>query len=237
MKKSKKIAKIIKVIILISLLSFNIKKIIKSNNDTLKTEKIKNQIEITSDDEGKIDIKKIKEINNDVIGWINIKNTKIDYPFVNGKDNKYYLNHDLNKKKNSAGWIFLDKRNNASLNNKNNIIYGHSMLNGTMFGTLKNLLKISWFNNKNNHQIKIILEKKEMNYQIFSVYVTNKENYYLLTNFNDDKEYKHFINILKKRSKYNFNISTKNTSNILTLSTCYKNNKRLVVHAKLIKES
>ena len=42
------------------------------------------------------------------------------------------------------GWIYLDYRNNIEELNDNNIIYGHSMLNGTMFGTLKKVLSSSW---------------------------------------------------------------------------------------------
>ena len=38
------------------------------------------------------------------------------------------------------------------------------------------------------------------------------------------------------RSKYNFKTFVSEDDFILTLSTCYKTNERLVVHAKLIKK-
>ena len=44
-----------------------------------------------------------------------------------------------------------------------------------------------------------------------------------------------FINKLISRSQYDINTSVNTSDNILTLSTCYNNSDKLVVHAKLIK--
>ena len=70
----------------------------------------------------------LKNINTDIKGWIQVNGTSIDYPFVQTNDNKYYLNHSLDKSKNSAGWVFLDYRNNLSLQEKNTIIYYQRIL-------------------------------------------------------------------------------------------------------------
>ena len=45
-----------------------------------------------------------------------------------------------------------------------------------------------------------------------------------------------FVNMLKNRSYANLNTEVKPEDKILTLSTCLDNNKRLVVHAVLIKD-
>ena len=68
-----------------------------------------------------INFNELKNINNDVKGWIKVNGTNINYPFVQSKNNKYYLTHSFDKSYNSAGWLFLDYRNN----NKNTIIYAH----------------------------------------------------------------------------------------------------------------
>ena len=62
-----------------------------------------------------VDITELKEKNSDTVGWINVNNTNINYPFVQTKDNSYYLNHSFDKKYNEAGWVFLDYRNNNDL--------------------------------------------------------------------------------------------------------------------------
>ena len=231
--KLKRIIKLIGVIAIILLLSFNVKKIIKWKKDSSETNNIleKEKQKIINKENNK---EFNKEFNKDIVGWLKVNNTNIDYPFVKYIDNKYYLTHNLNKEKSTAGWIFLDYRNNINLKNKNSIIYGHARKDKTMFGTLKYALKKEWYKNKENQIINIIIKNKKYKYKIFSIYTIKKENYYLQTEFKEDKEYKNFLNILKRRSIYNFKVDIKKINYILTLSTCYKDDKRVVVHAKLI---
>ena len=184
-----------------------------------------------------VDITELKEKNSDTVGWINVNNTNINYPFVQTKDNSYYLNHSFDKKYNEAGWVFLDYRNSKDLNNKNTILYAHSRLDKTMFGSLSKVLKSSWYNNKDNHIIRLSTDTKNTLWQIFSVYKIPEESYYITTNFNTNEEYSKFLNTIKQRSIHNFNTNLDTNDKILTLSTCYSDTERTVVHAKLIKRS
>ena len=184
-----------------------------------------------------VDINKLKEKNSDTVGWINVNNTNINYPYVQGKDNNYYLDHSFNKKYNEAGWVFLDYRNDKNLSNKNNILYAHSRLDKTMFGSLSKTLKSNWYNNKDNHIIRLSAETENTMWQIFSVYKIPEETYYITTNFNSDNDYQKFLNTIKERSIHNFSTNLTTDDRILTLSTCYSDTERTVVHAKLIKRS
>lgn len=184
-----------------------------------------------------VDINALKSKNNDTIGWINVNNTNINYPYVQGKDNGYYLTHSYDKSYNEAGWVFLDYRNSSTLSDKNNILYAHSRLDKTMFGSLSKTLKSNWYNNKDNHIIRLSTESENTMWQIFSVYKIPEESYYITTNFNTDSEYETFLNTIKERSIHNFNTTLTVEDKILTLSTCYSDTERTVVHAKLIKRS
>lgn len=184
-----------------------------------------------------VDINSLKSKNSDTVGWINVNNTNINYPYVKTNDNKYYLNHSFDKSYNDAGWVFMDYRNNSNLDNKNTIIYAHSRLDKTMFGSLSKVLKSEWHANKDNHIIRLSTESENTLWQIFSVYKIEEESYYITTNFSSDEVYIKFLNTLKGRSIYNFNASMNSDDKILTLSTCYDDNIRTVVHAKLIKRS
>ena len=177
----------------------------------------------------------LKKINSDVVGWIKVNGTNINYPFVQSKDNKYYLTHSFDKSYNNAGWVFLDYRNN-NINNRNTIIYAHGRTDKTMFGTLRKVLNNGWINNTNNYVIKISTEKENSLWQIFSIYHIPTTNDYLQTEFKDEREYQRFLNILKNRSNHNFNTSITSNDTILTLSTCYNDSEKMVVHAKLIKK-
>lgn len=177
----------------------------------------------------------LKKINSDVVGWIKVNGTNINYPFVQSKDNKYYLTHSFSKSYNNAGWVFLDYRNN-NINNRNTIIYAHGRTDKTMFGTLSKVLNNGWINNTNNYVIKISTEKENSLWQIFSIYHIPTTNDYLQTEFKDKREYQRFLNILKNRSNHNFNTSITSNDTILTLSTCYNDSEKMVVHAKIIKK-
>ena len=182
-----------------------------------------------------VDFNGLKRTNPDVVGWLKVNGTNINYPFVQSSDNDYYLTHSFNKSYNGGGWVFLDYRNNGT-NNKNTIIYAHGRSDKTMFGTLKNVLNNGWLNNTNNYVIKISTETENSLWQIFSVYRIPTTSDYLQTNFNDETEYQNFLDIIKDRRSHNFDTNVVSTDNILTLSTCYNNSDKMVVHAKLIKK-
>ena len=179
----------------------------------------------------------LKKINPDIVGYIEVNNTNISYPIVKSNDNKYYLNHSFTKNLSKRGAIFLDYRNDLDDLSRNNIIYGHGLVDRTMFGSLNNLLDEEWFNNKDNHYIRIITDNRIMIFKIFSVYTIDKESYYIKTYFSNNKYFKEFLETIVKRSIHKFNINVSPIDRILTLSTC-KNDfgKRIVVHAKLLKE-
>ena len=182
-----------------------------------------------------VNFSELKNINNDVRGWIKLNGTNINYPFVQFSNNKYYLTHSFDKSYNSAGWLFLDYRNNST-DNRNTIIYAHGRNDKTMFGSLRTILTKNWLSNANNYVIKISTEKENSLWQIFSTYHLPTTSDYLQTNFNNDNEFQDFINMIISRSSYNFNTSVSVNDNILTLSTCYNNSDKMVVHAKLIKK-
>lgn len=184
-----------------------------------------------------VDINSLKEKNSDTVGFINVNNTNINYPFVHYKDNSFYLDHSYDKSYNEAGWVFMDYRNSANLDNKNTILYAHSRLDKTMFGSLSKTLKSSWFTNRDNHIIRLSMENENTMWQIFSVYKIVEESYYITTDFTSDDEYSKFLTTIKSRSIYDFNTNLSTSDKILTLSTCYSDTERTVVHAKLIKRS
>ena len=242
MKKKSKILITLIQIVLIAVIIFSGIKIIewiksnKKNKDIMSEIKenvvINNEMD-SNNEEYKIDFAKLKQKNSDAIAWIKVNGTDIDFPVVKGTDNSYYLTHNFDKEKNKAGWIFADYRNKFDGTDKNIIIYGHNMKNGSMFASLKDVIKEEWYNNENNKYIALITENENCKYQVFSVYQTETEEYYLQTNISNFKE---FVEEIKGRSKKDFNVDIKETDSILTLSTCADNTKyRVVLHAVKIK--
>ena len=183
-----------------------------------------------------VNFNELKQINSNTKGWIQVNGTNINYPFVQANDNKYYLTHSFDKSYNSAGWVFLDYRNNINELSKNTIIYAHGRTDKTMFGSLKNILKSSWLNDTNNFVVKLSTETENTLWQVFSVYHIPTTSDYIQVNFSSNKEFSNWTTMLINRSSYNFNTSVNENDNVLTLSTCYNDNEKVVLHAKLIKK-
>lgn len=177
----------------------------------------------------------LKKINSDTVGWIKVNDTKINYPFVHTSNNEYYLKHTFDKTSNKKGWVFLDFRNDIENLSSNNILYAHGLVNNQMFGSLRKTIKPFWYNNKSNHIITIATPSGTKHFKIFSSYTIFPESYYITTSFKSDDEFKAFINTIKERSVYDYNVDVNTSDKILTLSSCYDNEKRMVLHAKLIK--
>ena len=174
--------------------------------------------------------------NNETVGWIQVNGTNINYPIVQHEDNNFYLEHDFYKRKTNIGWIFADYRNDMENLNNNTIIYGHNLVNRTMFGSIPYMLNKKWFNQKNNQYIKLSTKTSNSIWQIFSVYKITPTTDYLQSVFNSIDNYQNFLNTLKNRSIKNFNVDLNYTDKIITLSTCDDTGtKRVAVHAKLIK--
>lgn len=172
--------------------------------------------------------------NSETVAWINVNGTNINYPIVKHTDNSYYLEHDFYQKNSSTGWIFVDYRNDFENLSNNTIIYGHNLINRTMFGSLPKLLNKNWFNTENNKYIKISTLKYNSIWQIFSVYKIEPVVDYLKTKFNNNENYQEFLDIITNRSTYNFNTPVNYNDKIITLSTCDDTGKkRVVIHAKL----
>ena len=207
-------------------------------NNTIK-EEINELVEIDEKnslkDKYNVDFKSLKEINSDVVAWIKVNGTNIDYVVVKGNDNSYYLNHNFNKEYNVAGWIFSDYHNKFDETDKNIVIFGDNTKDGSMFGTLKNVLDKSWQENKDNLEITLVTEKGQYKYQVFSTYSIIAEDYYINTLFNSDGEYSRFVNEISSRSNYDYNVEVNSNDKVLTLSSCIGDGKkRVVLHAKLI---
>ena len=185
-----------------------------------------------------VNFKDLLQKNNETVAWIKVNNTNVNYSVVQHNDNEYYLKHDFNKQNNSNGWVYGDYRADFEYFGTNTILYAHNMTNRTMFGSLAWCLKESWYKNEDNHYIKLSTPYSNTIWKIFSIYTIKPEVYYLKTYFNTNEEHLEFLNKIKNRSIYNFNLKEELTTDnkILTLSTCSDDGKkRIVIHAVMIK--
>lgn len=183
-----------------------------------------------------VNFKELKKKNSDTVAYLKVNGTNINYPVVQTSDNKYYLTHSFDKSTNSAGWVFMDYRNDASNLQDNTIIYAHGRVNTTMFGSLKNVFKNNWYQNTDNYIVNLSTPEENTLWQVISVYQIATTTDYLTSSFGTEESKQKFIDMILERSKYDFKTDVNTDDKILTLSTCANKDEKVVLHAKLIKK-
>lgn len=178
-----------------------------------------------------MDFSLIHQDNEEVIAWLEIYGTKINYPIVQGKDNNYYVEHSIKKEKSKAGCLFLDYRVHGDFTDFNNIIYGHNMKNGDMFGELIKFKEQDFF--ENNSVAWLYTPKKSYKLDIFSYTITESTSDYYKYTFTSLSDKNNFIDMLKNTSIKWRDVNILPDDSIIIFSTCsYEyNNARIVVCA------
>lgn len=215
---------ILRIITVLLLICFIIIAIIhfkdRNNNTNNIVEKPINTLETTIVEE-KININDLRKQynNNDIIAYIEIPEV-IGTIVMQGEDNDYYLNHDVNHNYDIKGSVILDYRNTIS--DRKLLLYGHSGKEQDLpFLPLKNYTDKSYYDMHNTIYLYTVEGKKT--YKIFSAYIeSNDYDYINLNNFNGLTYYEH-INKLKSKSLYETGITLKEDDHIIILQTCSTN--------------
>lgn len=177
----------------------------------------------------KYDFEALKNMNSDAVGWIKQGNI-ISYPIVVGTDNDYYLTHNAAHVENKAGAIFVDYRIIGGMEADNCIIYGHNMLNNSMFGSLIKYSSKSYY--KEHPTFDIYIGDTGYRYYIFATYETDEIGDTYSYNFLNDEEFQKYIDLSIAKREYATDVEKITTEDkIITLSTCTRGNdtKRYIV--------
>ena len=182
-----------------------------------------NNIETT---ERMLKVKKLQKENDDIVGWLEIEDTNINYPVLQGDDNEFYLNRNYKKEKSEKGSIFLDAKYNWNIPSNNLLIYGHNIINGLMFQDLLKYENQDFY--KKHPNIRFTTEKEDKEYEIISVfksrvYYKSEKNvfrYYDFINAKKEEDYMEFVKNAKKASIYDTEVTAKYGDELITLVTC-----------------
>ena len=177
--------------------------------------------------------------NPDMIGWVKIDGTKINYPVMQTPAQyDYYLDHDFYKDHSAYGLPFVGDGMDALLPSDNIILYGHHMIDGTMFSAVDlykskdyyNAHKIIEFNTKNGYA----------KYEIFATVVTvvytaaDPFPYWEYIELDTEQRFNEFVGLVNKYKRYDTGITPKFGDKFLMLSTCEysQTNGRTVIIAR-----
>jgi len=182
-------------------------------------------------------IHQLKQINPDTAGWITVSGTVVNYPVVWSEAKNFYLKRDFYGKSLSSGTLYIDERNSPTVaDNRNTVIYGHNMSDGSMFASLHDFSSATLFHSA---VIEIATADGIYVYKPFSAHESDAYDNYFETDFASDEEFLTFCEQMSFLSLYQTDTTFDKNSRILTLSTCKNENgsrdRRFAVHAILIK--
>lgn len=155
--------------------------------------------------------------NPDCAGWLTIPDTGIDYPVMHTpEDPEHYLRRDFYAASASGGTPFLDGRNAAQVEGQNLILYGHNMMDGSMFKPLMNYLDSSF--RESHEDIFLELNGKQYHYEVLAVVETSADSpLYRYTELGDPEKESAFRSALFDAADLEV---IHHTEGYLTLSTC-----------------
>lgn len=187
-------------------------------------------------DKFRVNFEELLNVNEDTIGWIRFypEPSGINYPIVQGADNQEYLHKTFSANENTMGAIFLSADNSAAFTDRNSIVYGHRMKDGSMFRHLSDY-EDEKFWEENPYFYIYTPDNCRHKYHIYSVGQVEDMTDTYLTEFESDDAFRSFLNMTKEISMYDTGVEPEVYDKIMTLSTCTSanDNHRFVVRGIL----
>lgn len=191
-----------------------------------------------------IDFDKLQEQNSDIYAWILIPGTQVNDPILQSTEEEedFYLMHNLDQSRGYPGCIYTQTRNSRDFTDRNTVIYGHNMKDGSMFASLHNYEEEGFL--EEHPFVYIYTPESKLTYQIFAVY--NAGNVNLLDyygNFEDVTAYQQYLTEIQSQygedgACIDTSVAVDASDRIITLSTCLGvETERFLVQAVLINET
>lgn len=180
------------------------------------------------------DLSELFAMNEDFVGWLCIPETDINYPVMHTpNDPEKYLRRNFQGEYSESGVPFLDFR--CSLDSGNLIIYGHNMMNGTMFAALQGYVQEDFC--KAHPIVEFQTADGCAKYRVFAVaWVKSNDDWYKAIDLSSAEDFNSAVDKVMSKALFTINSAPEYGVQILTLSTCYDsahNGRLLVLAAKL----
>ncbi len=185
-----------------------------------------------------VDFDALRETGPDIIGWLTLPDTAINYPVTQKEDNEYYLHHLYDGTYNKVGCLFADYENQEDFSDRNTIIYGHNMRDGSMFATLNEYDEQSYYDG--HPQMYLVTPGGGYIVEIFTAFVarpgeSGSDTSPWRLSFKDDGAYTTWLSEMAGRSVIETDVTVTSSDKVLSLSTCTPGGaSRFIVMGKLL---
>ena len=180
----------------------------------------------------------IYALNNHMVGWIQIEDTKINYPVLQTPNQKdYYINHSFEGKSSKYGAIYAQETCDVFAPSDNVVLYGHRMNDGSMFADLLKYKDKGFYESHKYIHFDTLYTRQT--YEIIAVFQiksinSNTFRYHQFVDFEYESQFNTFMTRVDVLELYDTGTTADFGDQLLTLSTCEKSyaNGRFVVLAK-----
>lgn len=182
-----------------------------------------------------LSLEELIAINPDTRGWLTIDDTHIDYPVVQGKDDMEYVNKDVLGDFSLSGSIFLSCLNSPDFTDSYNLVYGHHMDSGGMFGDVLEFTDADYFDGHRSGTL--YLPHKTYAVTVFASLETDAYDR-LIYQPGPDYDVQELLDYLKAESTQYREIGVTADDQIIALSTCVdaETNGRAILLGRLEEE-
>lgn len=167
---------------------------------------------------GDIDFDALRAINPDIKAWLYYEGTMIDYPIVQGSDNKKYLKTMFDGTYSGFGTLFVDAGTLDAFRQFNTIVYGHHMLNGSMFGDLKKLKEEEYC--VKHPQMELITPEGKYHLMICAFLNQPSDSDIYRLNITEETDRQDYIDLIRRLSLYLTDQEMTADDRLVVLSTC-----------------
>ena len=180
-----------------------------------------------------MDFTLLKAVNDDIVAWIKLEGSVIDYPVMHGADNEYYLHHIYTGEANGYGALFADYRNTGLFTDRNTVIYGHHMNDGSMFCSLASYKTQDYY--EQFPEMLLYTPDGDYKIELFCGTVESGDSQFVRFDFDSDEDFLNYVNSFKERSTFKSGVTVEAGDRLVSLCTCsYEiNNARFMVIGKL----
>lgn len=161
----------------------------------------------------------------EMVGWLSIEDTKLDYPVMQTPDKpNYYLRRDLQGEYDLYGVPYLNEACNLQ-DSDNLIVYGHSIDNGDVFGSLLQYSEEAYF--RAHPTIEFYTREGTRQYTVLGAFITDVTpetgDSFAYNDFiraDSITAYDAFVSAVRARAYYPTDTEASYGDQLLTLSTC-----------------
>ena len=170
----------------------------------------------------RVNFDELLAVNPDTIGWIRFYTGACDHQLSDRSGRgimKNICTRHFRRMRILWERFCLNAGNSPDFTDRNSIVYGHRMKDGSMFRHLQDYEDQSFWESNPYFYI-YTPDGREITYHIYSVGQVEDTSDTYLTSFASDEDYQAFLDMTKEISLYDTGVEVTTEDTIVTLSTC-----------------